>query len=136
MFPFPDIPNANPALRSQFDAQVGLLAQLSQRNCDLFERLSALNLQMARQAIDDAIDTGRELAACTDPFQMSATAVHRLQPAGEHFRSYQQELFNVLANTQMQQMQQMQPAQPTQTVREAASGFSHPGRPPGDTGPR
>ena len=130
MFPFPGIPNANPALRSQFDTQVGLLAQLSQRNYDLFERLSALNLQMARQAIDDAIDTGRELAACTDPFQMSATAVHRLQPAGEHFRSYQQELFNVLANTQMQQMQ------PAQAVREAASGFSHPGRPPGDTGPR
>ena len=133
MFPFPDIPNANPALRSQFDAQVGLLAQLSQRNCDLFERLSALNLQMARQAIDDAIDTGRELAACTDPFQMSATAVHRLQPAGEHFRSYQQQMFSVLANTRMQQNQQMQPAQ---TAREAASGFSHPGQPPGDTGPR
>ncbi len=123
MFPFPDIPNANPALRSQFDAQVGLLAQLSQRNCDLFERLSALNLQMARQAIDDAIDTGRELAACTDPFQMSATAVHRLQPAGEHFRSYQQQLFSVLANTRMQQIQQMQPAQ---SAREAA----------GDTAPR
>ena len=123
MFPFPDIPNANPALRSQFDAQVGLLAQLSQRNCDLFERLSALNLQMARLAIDDAIDTGRELAACTDPFQMSATAVHRLQPAGEHFRSYQQQLFSVLANTRMQQIQQMQPAQ---SAREAA----------GDTAPR
>lgn len=123
MFPFPDIPNANPALRSQFDAQVGLLTQLSQRNCDLFERLSALNLQMARQAIDDAIDTGRELAACTDPFQMSATAVHRLQPAGEHFRSYQQQLFSVLANTRMQQIQQMQPAQ---SAREAA----------GDTAPR
>ena len=123
MFPFPDIPNANPALRSQFDAQVGLLAQLSQRNYDLFERLSALNLQMARQAIDDAIDTGRELAACTDPFQMSATAVHRLQPAGEHFRSYQQQLFSVLANTRMQQIQQMQPAQ---SAREAA----------GDTAPR
>ena len=130
MFPFPDIPNANPALRSQFDAQVGLLAQLSQRNCDLFERLSALNLQMARQAIDDAIDTGRELAACTDPFQMSATAVQRLQPAGEHFRCYQQELFSVLANTQMQHMQQMQPA------REAAGGVSHPGQPAGDTAPR
>ena len=123
MFPFPDIPNANPALRSQFDAQVGLLTQLSQRNCDLFERLSALNLQMARQAIDDAIDTGRELAACTDPFQMSATAVHRLQPASEHFRSYQQQLFSVLANTRMQQIQQMQPAQ---SAREAA----------GDTAPR
>ena len=123
MFPFPDIPNANPALRSQFDAQVGLLTQLSQRNCDLFERLSALNLQMARLAIDDAIDTGRELAACTDPFQMSATAVHRLQPAGEHFRSYQQQLFSVLANTRMQQIQQMQPAQ---SAREAA----------GDTAPR
>ena len=123
MFPFPEIPNANPALRSPFDAPVGLLAQLSQRNCDLFERLSALNLQMARQAIDDAIDTGRELAACTDPFQMSATAVHRLQPAGEHFRSYQQQLFSVLANTRMQQIQQMQPAQ---SAREAA----------GDTAPR
>lgn len=113
MFPFPDIPNANPALRSQFDAQVGLLAQLSQRSCDLFERLGALHLQMARQAIIDAIDTGRELAACTDPFQMSAAAVHRLQPAGEHFRSYQQELFSVLANTQMQQMQLAQAARET-----------------------
>ena len=136
MFPFPDIPNANPALRSQFDAQVGLLAQLSQRNCDLFERLSALNLQMARQAIDDAIDTGRELAACTDPFQMSATAVHRLQPAGEHFRSYQQELFNVLANTQMQQMQQLQQMQPARSAREAAGELSQPGQPAGDTAPR
>jgi phasin family protein len=133
MFPFPDIPKANPALRSQFDAQVGLLAQLSQRNCELFERLSALNLQMARQAIDDAIDTGRELAACTDPFQMSATAVHRLQPAGEHFRSYQQELFSVLANTQMQQMQQMQSAP---SAREVAGELSHPGQPGGDKAPR
>jgi phasin family protein len=132
MFPFPDIPDANPALRSRFDAQVGLLAQLSQRNCDLFERLSALSLRMARQAIDDAIDTGRELAACTDPFQMSATAVHRLQPAGEHFRSYQQELFNVLAHTQMQQMQQMQQAQRARQAGELV----HPGQPAGDTAPR
>ena len=98
MFPYPENANANPALRAQFDAQVGYLATLSQRSCDLVARLSELNMQLARQTIDDVIDTGRQLAACSDPFQLGATAMHGWQPVGEHLRSYQQNLMGVLAD--------------------------------------
>lgn len=100
MFPFPENANANanPALRGQFDAQVGYLATLSQRSCDLVARVSELNMQLARQTIDDMIDSGRQLAACSDPFQLGATAMHGWQPVGEHLRSYQQNLMGVLAD--------------------------------------
>jgi phasin family protein len=98
MFPYPENASANPALRAQFDAQVGYLATLSQRGCDLVARLSELNMQLARQTIDDVIDTGRQLAACSDPFQLGATAMHGWQPVGEHLRNYQQNLMGVLAD--------------------------------------
>lgn len=98
MFPYPENANANPALRAQFDAQVGYLATLSQRSCDLVARLSELNMQLARQTIDDMIDSGRQLAACSDPFQLGATAMHGWQPVGEHLRSYHQNLMGVLAD--------------------------------------
>jgi phasin family protein len=98
MFPYLENASANPALRAQFDAQAGMLATLSQRSYDLFARVSELNMQLARQTIDDVIDTGRQMAACSDPFQLGATAMHGWQPVGEHLRSYQQTLMGVLAD--------------------------------------
>jgi phasin family protein len=98
MFPYLENASANPALRAQFDAQAGVLATLSQRSYDLFARVSELNMQLARQTIDDVIDTGRQMAACSDPFQLGATAMHGWQPMGEHLRSYGQNLMGVLAD--------------------------------------
>lgn len=91
---------AHPAMRAGFDAQVGYLATLSQRGCDLLARVSELNMQLARQTIDDVIDTGRQMASCSDPFQLGAAAMHGWQPVGEHLRSYQQNLVGVLADAQ------------------------------------
>jgi len=98
MFPYLENASANPALRARFDAQAGMLATLSQRGYDLLARVSELTMQLARQSIDDVIDTGRQMAACSDPFQASATAMHGWQPMGEHLRSYQQNLMGVLAD--------------------------------------
>lgn len=98
MFPHLENASANPALRAQFDAQAGMLATLSQRSYDLFARVSELNMQLARQTIDDVIDTGRRMAGCSDPFQLGAAAMHGWQPVGEHLRSYQQNLMGVLAD--------------------------------------
>ena len=98
MFSFTDNVSATPALRAQFDAQAGYLATLSQRGCDLLARLSELNMQLARQSVDDLIASGRQMAACSDPFQLGAVALHGWQPIGEHLRSYQQNLMGVLAD--------------------------------------
>ena len=100
MFSFSEIPAATPALRAQLDAQVGAAATLSQRSYELLARLSELNLQMARHLLETAFDTGRQLAACTDPLQFIPTAMRGWQPLGEHLRGYQQGLMGVMAEAQ------------------------------------
>lgn len=90
----------NQALQAQLEAQVAMLATLSKQTCELVARLSELNLQVARQTLDTALDTGRQLAACTDPMQLSAAAVRGWQPLGEHVRNYQQNMMGVVADAQ------------------------------------
>jgi len=100
MFSFPEIPAAAPALRAQLDAQVGAIATLSQRSCELLARFSEPNLQMTRHVVETAFNTGRQLAACTDPLQCMPTAMRGWQPLGEHLRNYQQGLMGVVAEAQ------------------------------------
>lgn len=116
MFAFPDIVRDSPALRAQLDDQIRLSAQLLQRGCDLLERLSVLNLHTTRQAIDQALDSGRQLAACNDPVQMGNVAMHRLQPAGELMRNYQQQLMGICSDAQVQF------ARPAGELLQAAGG--------------
>jgi len=107
---------ANPALQGQFDmpagaplnaqlatqlgAQANQLATLSQRSHELLARWNELNLQMARHFVETALDTGRQLAACTDPLQLAPTAMRGWQPLGEHVRAWQQGLMGVMAEAQ------------------------------------
>ncbi|OON63592.1 hypothetical protein B0920_09585 [Massilia sp. KIM] len=101
----------HPALLAQLEAQAGFMAQLSQRGCDLAGRLGLLHLQLARQAITDALDTAQALAACPDPYQLAPTALSRLQPAGERLRDYQHQLLVLLSEIQNQfQAQLARPA--------------------------
>lgn len=97
---FTENASPNPAFQAQLDAQVGMLTTLSQRSVDLLARVSELNLQIARQTLDTALDTGRELAACTDPMQLSATAIRGWQPLGDHMRNYHQNMMGMLAEAQ------------------------------------
>jgi len=100
MFPYTDNASANPALRAQLDAQVGMLSTLSQRSCDFLARVSELNMQLARQTTEDMFEAGRQMAACNDPLQFSSVALHGWQPMSEHLRSYGQNLVNVLTDAQ------------------------------------
>lgn len=99
MFPFSDQAGASPALHAGFDAQATYLATLAQRSVELLARVSELNLQLARQALESTLETGRQMAACTDPLQLGSIAMHGLQPAGEHVRHYQEGLLGLLTET-------------------------------------
>ena len=90
----------NAQLATQLGAQANLLATLSQRSHELLARLTDLNLQMARHFVETALDTGRQLAACTDPLQLAPTAMRGWQPLGEHVRAWQQGLMGVMAEAQ------------------------------------
>jgi len=100
MFSFPESASPNPALRVQLDAQVDAVTTLAKRSLELLARMSELNLQMTRHALETALDTGRQLAACTDPMQLAPLAMRGWQPLGEHVRNYQQGLMGVLAEAQ------------------------------------
>lgn len=100
MFSLPENASPNPALRAQLEAQLGFVTTLSQRAIELLARMSELNLQITRHTLETALDTGRQLAACTDPMQLVPTAMRGWQPLGEQLRNYQHSLMGVIAEAQ------------------------------------
>jgi len=100
MSELPERFNTNPALHAQLEAQVGYLSTLSRQGVELFTRVSELNMQLARETLDDALATGQQLASCSDPLQLGAVAIRGMQPAGEHLRHYQQQMMAALVDAQ------------------------------------
>lgn len=90
----------NPALRSHVESQVNFLTDLTQRSYDTAHKLSELNLQLARQLIGDAVETSRQMLACTDPFQAAALAMRQAEPLARHLRAWQQQLMALVAGAQ------------------------------------
>lgn len=82
------------------DAQMAFLNNLGQRSGQTLQALSALNLRLTQQLIEDAAQSGQQFMACTNPWQLALTAVKQLQPVNEHLRHYQQELVEVLTGNQ------------------------------------
>jgi phasin family protein len=93
------IPN-NPALRSQLETQVNFLTELSQRTYDSVRKVSELNMRFTQQMIEDSMNLGRELMNCSDPFQMTSTAINQMQPCTEHLRNYQRQLMGMISEAQ------------------------------------
>jgi phasin family protein len=124
MLQFPNLAGLgdNPALKSQLEAQVGLLGALSVRGVDTMQRLSELNMQLARELVDDTLGACLEALSCNDPVQMAATAMRRLQPSGEHLVHYQQQLMGVFADAQANLPLPAAPQAPPERTRGRSSG--------------
>jgi phasin family protein len=90
----------NPALRNQVETQVNFLTELSHRSYESVRKVSELNMRYTQQLIEDSMNLGRELMNCSDPFQVTSTAISQLQPATEHLRNYQRQLMGVLSGVQ------------------------------------
>lgn len=90
----------NPALRSNFETQVNFFTELAHRGFDVSRTLSELNLRLGQQLMEDAIDTSRQMLACSDPYQMGALAIKRIEPFTQRLRAYQQQLVALVAGAQ------------------------------------
>jgi phasin family protein len=90
----------NPAFRSHVETQINFFTELAHRSFDSARRLSELNLRLGQQLMEDAIDTGRQMLSCTDPYQMSTLAMQRMEPLAQHLRAYQQQLAALAAGAQ------------------------------------
>lgn len=95
MQPFTD----NSALRSQLESQVDLMTAFSSKAVDVVRQLSELNMKLARQTMEASIYSSRELLH-SDPALWMQTLMKQMQPAGERWRNYQQQLMKLLADAQ------------------------------------
>jgi phasin family protein len=92
----------NPAMKSHLENQVNFMTELTQKTYDSIRKLSELNMHLAQQMIEDSMSMGRSMMSCSDPFQMTSTAMNQIQPATEHLRTWQQQLMGVLAGAQVE----------------------------------
>ena len=92
-------PPNTPALHAQLETQVDFITQLSRYSFDALGQLATLNMQAARQMIDDSMELGRALAACKDPLQVIPVTMRVTQPAAEHWRTWQSGVMRVLASS-------------------------------------
>jgi phasin family protein len=105
----------NPLMQSGLEAQVGFITEVTRRSYDAMRKLNELNLQFVQQAMQDAAEASRSMLACTDPFQLAAAAAKASQPATEHLRHYQQQLFNMFSGAQFELARQTQTLMPQNT---------------------
>jgi phasin family protein len=90
-----------PTFQPGFEAQVNFMTELTRKTSDSVRKLSELNLQFTQHMLQDSFEASRRLLACSDPFQLAATAVNAAQPAVEHLRSYQQQLVSMFSGAQI-----------------------------------
>lgn len=92
----------SPAIKTHLDAQVSLLTDMANRMYDAVHRITALNLKLAQQLVDDNLAASRQVMATNDPVERCAALVSGGVPASEHLRGYQQQLLNIIAGTQLE----------------------------------
>ncbi|MFD2365873.1 TIGR01841 family phasin [Pseudoduganella sp. GCM10020061] len=91
-----------PALQSHLDAQVSLMTDMAGKMYDAIHRITELNLKLAQQLVDDSMAATRQVISSAGPIECCAALVASSVPASEHLRTYQQQLMNVVAGTQVE----------------------------------
>jgi phasin family protein len=107
-------------MRSGVDAQLDFMTEFTRRSYDAMRKLSELNLHFAQQMLQDTTDVGRSMLGCSNPVQMAAVATRLVQPASEHLRHYQQQLFGMISGVQLEMTRGVQTMAP-QTSRYATA---------------
>ncbi|WP_267875407.1 TIGR01841 family phasin [Massilia sp. ZL223] len=99
MYPFPQ--SVNPALRSHIDAQSAFYNELSQTISDSLQQVFQMNMQLGQTLFEESASTVRRMLATGSPTDALSAAASRAQPAADKLRSYQQQLSQLAASTQV-----------------------------------
>ncbi|MGG7604019.1 phasin family protein [Massilia sp. BKSP1R2A-1] len=99
MYPFPQ--SVNPAVRSHMDAQAAFLNELSQTVSRSFQQVFQLNMQLGQSLLEEATGTAQRMLTADRPTDALSAAASRAQPATDKLRSYQQQLSQLAATTQV-----------------------------------
>jgi len=99
MYPFPQ--SVNPAVRAHIEAQSAFMNELSQTVSRAFQQVFQLNMQLGQTLIEEATGTAQRMLTADRPADALSAAASRAQPATDRLRSYQQQLSQLAATTQV-----------------------------------
>ena len=99
MYPFPQ--SVNPAVRTHIDAQSAFLNELSQAMSRSFQQVFQLNMQLGQTLLEEATGTIQRMLTADRPTDALSAAASCAQPATDKLRSYQQQLSQLAAATQV-----------------------------------
>ena len=99
MYPYPQ--SVNPAVRSHIDAQTAFLNELSQTVSRSFQQVFQLNMQLGQSLIQEATGTAQRMLTADRPTDALSAAAAHAQPATDKLFSYQQQLSQLAASTQV-----------------------------------
>ena len=99
MYPFPQ--SVNPAVRAHIEAQSAFMNELSQTVSRAFQQVFQLNMQLGQTLLEEATGTAQRMLTADRPADALSAAASRAQPATDRLRSYQQQLSQLAATTQV-----------------------------------
>ena len=87
------------ATKSAFEAQFAMYSALSAKTFDSVEKLVALNLSTAKNAVAESTATARALLAVKDPQEFISLTTGKVQPAAEKALAYSREVTAIVRGT-------------------------------------
>ncbi|MGI4717335.1 MAG: phasin family protein [Janthinobacterium lividum] len=99
MYPYPQ--SVTPAVRSHIDAQTAFLNELSQTISRSLQQAFQLNMQLGQSLLEETTSTAQRMLTTERPTDALSAAASRAQPATDKLRSYQQQLSQLAASTQV-----------------------------------
>lgn len=114
MFSFSQ-PSRSPAIKSHLDTQMTFFAESSQKIIDGFQKMNALNMQVAKTVLEESAANGRQLLSSKSQTEAFSMMAGQSQPAMEKMRAYRQHVRQICADTQAEVTKSFQAYMPEST---------------------
>jgi phasin family protein len=88
------------ALKAQMNAQFSLFTQCSDKMLEGVQKINELNAQIAKTMYEDSVARAQQFLAPNEPSDKNPAPPDQAQPAAEQIRAYQQNVQNIMVETQ------------------------------------
>lgn len=98
MFTIPE--NFSSATKANFDAQLAMMTNLTNKAFEGVEKFVALNMNTAKASLEESTAIAKQLMAAKDPQEFFALTSAQAQPATEKVMAYSRKVINLATSTQ------------------------------------
>lgn len=99
MLKFPTA-SVSPALETHFETQLAFYTNLSGKFFDAVQKLSRLNIQVAKTMLEESIEGTQQAATLKTPTDLIGHLANRSKPSFAKVYAYQQHIQRIIAETQ------------------------------------